>query len=875
MIHFNYSILRRNRSLLFRFLSILCLYISINSFSTNTFAQGTCGNIQCTSNDVRIISAYISAPDNLPIDCGATNPFDGAELHLIVSSNTQRIGISLAGVLNIINTTVNPNTITASFNVANCFTGVTLNNGSNNNLVYDLGSTLDGVQCGPGFSLSDVFISWGTGNTDFCMGSSSPQCPATPAKCRFNPGETIPVTVKLDVDFGFHPGVCNEGGNSLALNFTPSVTAQNITYPLTFTWDFGDGSATVQTTAATAADVANAGTSYTYAAAGTYTATLTVSDASDPAITKTAVHTFILTACCNLDAPQITAGPFCSADQKTIADLPQTDGNGGTYHWYNAADPDNSFELPGNTLLVDGTTYYVSVSSGTCESARTAVTITINPTPPVNGNTSLALCVGKTFQLDAEVTTGGTYTATNGNATVSASGLITGISAGVDTIIYVVSSSGCSNTDSAFVTVNGLPDCTISASNNSHSFPVGTSVTYSTSTSNLTYSWSVRNSSNSILASSKTASITYNFTSVGNFTVYDTVTNTNGCTSYCSYSVTVNAIGPSIAYTQGFYGNNGGKACNGQYSYQIMQAAVTAAGGSIRFGNQSDTRSFTLMIGDVNNGTKSNVYKMLPGGKTPSVLKSSASWKSNCAFTTASFANSCTWPGVPMTPAINNVLLAQTMALRFNLYYNSTLGSITLTGNVLTFAKPTKACGSTYSTTGSTQTIPCSVFNYLTAHGGATIMNLYNLANDVLGGVITSISPSDMNNALNVINTGFDGGAQIIAVSTSPCIIPMAYGGNSNLQISSLQASSLSVSAFPNPFTDKVTFSIVSPISGKASLDIYNIMGQKLHNVYQGYLFAGRGQVIEYNVPSAFKGALIYTLKVGNQQVNGKLMQIK
>jgi hypothetical protein len=85
----------------------------------------------------------------------------------------------------------------------------------------------------------------------------------------------------------------------------------------------------------------------------------------------------------------------------------------------------------------------------------------------------------------------------------------------------------------------------------------------------------------------------------------------------------------------------------------------------------------------------------------------------------------------------------------------------------------------------------------------------------------------------------------------------------------------LSVTTYPNPFTDKIKFSIVSPISGKASLDIYNVMGQKLATIYQGYLFAGRGEVIDYNVPSIYKSTLIYNLKVGDKQVNGKLIQIK
>ena len=90
-----------------------------------------------------------------------------------------------------------------------------------------------------------------------------------------------------------------------------------------------------------------------------------------------------------------------------------------------------------------------------------------------------------------------------------------------------------------------------------------------------------------------------------------------------------------------------------------------------------------------------------------------------------------------------------------------------------------------------------------------------------------------------------------------------------------IAVTSLTVTAYPNPFTDKVKFSIVSPVSGKASLDVYNMMGQKIRTIYQGYLFAGKGQVIEYRISSAYQGNLIYTLRVGDKQVNGKLVQMK
>src|SRR6185437_8597370 len=138
-------------------LLIFLFFFSITMFMGNlAYSQiqpADCHNVQCTSSDVQVVSAYISAPGDMPINCSSSDPFLNAELHLIVSSNTQRIGISLSGDLN----TTNGNTIVHTYPIGNCFTGITLNNGANNNLVYQLGSTLSGVLCGPGFDLSNLF----------------------------------------------------------------------------------------------------------------------------------------------------------------------------------------------------------------------------------------------------------------------------------------------------------------------------------------------------------------------------------------------------------------------------------------------------------------------------------------------------------------------------------------------------------------------------------------------------------------------------------------------------------------------------------------------------------------------------------------------
>ncbi len=82
----------------------------------------------------------------------------------------------------------------------------------------------------------------------------------------------------------------------------------------------------------------------------------------------------------------------------------------------------------------------------------------------------------------------------------------------------------------------------------------------------------------------------------------------------------------------------------------------------------------------------------------------------------------------------------------------------------------------------------------------------------------------------------------------------------------------LNVSSYPNPYTDRVKFVIQSPESGQASLEVFNMLGQKVQTVFQGHVEAGRGQSLEYNVPQANRGNLIYILRVGNQKATGKLI---
>lgn len=83
------------------------------------------------------------------------------------------------------------------------------------------------------------------------------------------------------------------------------------------------------------------------------------------------------------------------------------------------------------------------------------------------------------------------------------------------------------------------------------------------------------------------------------------------------------------------------------------------------------------------------------------------------------------------------------------------------------------------------------------------------------------------------------------------------------------------VNAVPNPFREKIRFNLVSTVSGMGSLELYNMTGQRVAVVYQGYVQAGREVIKEYVVSSEKRGTLIYVFKVGDQKVTGKLVGLK
>ncbi|MDO9374406.1 MAG: hypothetical protein Q7T76_08305 [Ferruginibacter sp.] len=87
-------------------------------------------------------------------------------------------------------------------------------------------------------------------------------------------------------------------------------------------------------------------------------------------------------------------------------------------------------------------------------------------------------------------------------------------------------------------------------------------------------------------------------------------------------------------------------------------------------------------------------------------------------------------------------------------------------------------------------------------------------------------------------------------------------------------SASTKVLAFPNPYSDHIKFNLKSDISGHGSLELYNMIGQKVKNVFQGYIEKGQVRTIDFSVPYSLRTNLVYVFRIGDQRTTGKIINL-
>ncbi|MCX6182503.1 MAG: T9SS type A sorting domain-containing protein, partial [Bacteroidetes bacterium] len=240
-----------------------------------------------------------------------------------------------------------------------------------------------------------------------------------------------------------------------------------------------------------------------------------------------------------LKAPTASNVAYCKG--ATAAALTATAGLGNTLWWYTAATGGSgSTTAPTpSTSSVGVTTYYVSQSEiygG--ESARTAVTVTINalPVATITAKGSTSLCTGSSVVLKSSSATGNVWstTATADSIVVSSSGAYT---------VTVTDGNNCVATSSAtVVNVSSAPLPTVSLSG-ATTFCEGDSLILTSSTAN-SYQWA------------NSAGATKSITVKTSGTYHVTTTNTDACAGVGQSADIVVTVG-TVPVAAGSYTSNG------------------------------------------------------------------------------------------------------------------------------------------------------------------------------------------------------------------------------------------------------------------------------------------------------------------------------
>ena len=177
-------------------------------------------------------------------------------------------------------------------------------------------------------------------------------------------------------------------------------------------------------------------------------------------------------------------------------------GAAGTYTWLPAATLSASTGTTVTATPASTTTYTVTGYSSTTCSASTTVTVTVNNPPAVAAITgSNSVCAGGATISLFNAVTGGSWSVTNtALATITSSGVVTGIAPGTDTARYAVTNT-CGTTTVIYpFTIDPLPVAgTITGPS---AVCVGAIVTMSNSTAAPTGSWSVSNPTLATITSS-------------------------------------------------------------------------------------------------------------------------------------------------------------------------------------------------------------------------------------------------------------------------------------------------------------------------------------------------------------------------------------
>jgi hypothetical protein len=80
---------------------------------------------------------------------------------------------------------------------------------------------------------------------------------------------------------------------------------------------------------------------------------------------------------------------------------------------------------------------------------------------------------------------------------------------------------------------------------------------------------------------------------------------------------------------------------------------------------------------------------------------------------------------------------------------------------------------------------------------------------------------------------------------------------------------------YPNPFNPSTTIAFSVEHTGRATLEIYNILGQRIGTLLDGVVEAGKYHLVHFNGQGLPSGVYLYRLQSGSKNELKKLLLLK
>ena len=84
----------------------------------------------------------------------------------------------------------------------------------------------------------------------------------------------------------------------------------------------------------------------------------------------------------------------------------------------------------------------------------------------------------------------------------------------------------------------------------------------------------------------------------------------------------------------------------------------------------------------------------------------------------------------------------------------------------------------------------------------------------------------------------------------------------------------IAVAASPNPYTDRILFTVSSEVAGMASVELYTLLGQKVADLYKGPIQKGEVKTLTYYPTTNNRKTLVYRMVVAGKVVTGKVIYL-